>query len=52
MKVTCPFILWMSQSLFREWNTVLVTTFDKGHRQPEFMKKRVQQIIKGLKAML
>lgn len=50
MKMICSFINWMSQSTFRVLHWTLVATFE-GHWQPECMKEKVKQIIKGLEAM-
>lgn len=47
--MTCPFILWISQGIFRVLCTMLVAAFE-GHWQPEYMKKRVKKIIKALEA--
>lgn len=48
MKMTCPFILWISQSKSRVLCTVLVATFE-GHWQLEYTKKRLKRILKGWK---
>lgn len=47
MKMACPFILWISQGIFRVLCTVLVASFE-GHWQPEYLKKRVKKVIKIL----